>query len=54
LDASLTRASLHVSFEIGIPMLSELLDPLAAQALEDNARLMLRSVGAAAVRAGRP
>jgi ribosome-associated toxin RatA of RatAB toxin-antitoxin module len=40
----LTRASLHVEFEIGIPMLREMLDPVATRALEENSRLMLRSL----------
>ncbi len=40
----LTRASLHVEFEIGIPMLREMLDPVATRALEDNSRLMLKSL----------
>src|SRR5689334_19457441 len=44
----LTRASLKVDFEIGIPMLREMLDPVAARAIEDNARMMLRSLRPAA------
>ncbi|OKI02555.1 hypothetical protein A6A06_16195 [Streptomyces sp. CB02923] len=40
-----TTTELHVDFDIGIPMMSELLNPVAARALEDNARAMLEQLG---------
>jgi coenzyme Q-binding protein COQ10 len=39
-----TRAELYVDFEIGIPMLREMLDPVATKAIEDNSRRMLRAL----------
>ncbi|MEU4805086.1 SRPBCC family protein [Actinosynnema sp. NPDC023587] len=44
-DDGHTRAVLCVEFEIGIPMLKDMLDPVASRALEQNSRLMLRSIG---------
>ena len=38
------RVSLSVEFEIGIPLLARMLTPIAAEALEQNARLMLADV----------
>ncbi|MNY71707.1 hypothetical protein D3C86_2101090 [compost metagenome] len=43
---NLTRAVLSIRFEIGIPMLREMLDPIAERALIENSRLMLRSLNA--------
>jgi ribosome-associated toxin RatA of RatAB toxin-antitoxin module len=42
---AVTDAILLVRFEIGIPMLAEILDPVAEQAIRDNSRRMLRSLG---------
>ncbi len=36
--------TLHVEFEIGIPLLAEMLDPVATAALRDNARQMLSAL----------
>jgi ribosome-associated toxin RatA of RatAB toxin-antitoxin module len=40
----LTRVALAVSFEIGIPMLAEMLNPVAQRSLHDNCREMLLGV----------
>jgi coenzyme Q-binding protein COQ10 len=40
-----TEAKLVVEFEIGIPMLRDMLNPVATRALTDNARIMLLSLG---------
>ncbi|SBT41772.1 type II toxin-antitoxin system RatA family toxin [Micromonospora auratinigra] len=40
-----TVAELHVEFDIGIPMMSEMLNPVAARALEDNSRAILEQLG---------
>ena len=37
---------LHVEFEIGIPLLAEMLNPVAARALRDNSADMLSSLEA--------
>lgn len=37
-----TRAHFEVEFEIGIPMLAEMLNPMAQRALEENCATMLR------------
>jgi coenzyme Q-binding protein COQ10 len=42
------RAMLTVQFDIGIPMLSEMIDPVAERVIRDNSRAMLLSIGAAA------
>lgn len=39
-----TRAVLVVQFEVGIPMLRDMLEPVAARAVEENSRRMLRSL----------
>jgi ribosome-associated toxin RatA of RatAB toxin-antitoxin module len=39
-----TEATLEIEFEIGIPMLRDMLNPIAERALRDNARIMLRSL----------
>ncbi|MGW1836074.1 type II toxin-antitoxin system RatA family toxin [Streptomyces sp. BBFR2] len=36
--------SLHVEFDIGIPLLAEMLNPVAATALRENAEQMLRAL----------
>ena len=35
----------EVDFEIGIPMLKEMLDPVASEAISDNVRVILESLG---------
>lgn len=42
--ASAAWVSLRIDFEIGMPMLRDVLDPFAAGAIERNARQMLRSL----------
>ena len=37
------RARLVIEFEIGIPLLARMLTPVATEALEENARLMLEA-----------
>lgn len=44
-DEQGTTVELHVEFDIGIPMMSDLLNPVAARALEDNSRAMLAHLG---------
>jgi ribosome-associated toxin RatA of RatAB toxin-antitoxin module len=39
-----TEATLEIEFEIGIPMLRDMLNPIAERALSENARIMLRSL----------
>ena len=52
LSPETTEALLIVRFEIGIPMLREMLDPVAVRAIRENSRLMLRSLGPAHAGAG--
>ncbi|MBO4206720.1 type II toxin-antitoxin system RatA family toxin [Micromonospora echinofusca] len=47
-----TTAELHVEFDIGIPMMAEMLNPVAARALEDNSRAILEHLGDRARAAG--
>jgi ribosome-associated toxin RatA of RatAB toxin-antitoxin module len=42
LGPSETRAHFEVAFEIGIPMLAEMLNPVAQRSLEENCAQMLR------------
>lgn len=44
-DGQVTTVELHVEFDIGIPMMSDLLNPVAARALEDNSQAMLTHLG---------
>ncbi len=39
-----TTAELHVEFDIGIPLMSEMLNPVAARALEDNSKAILQQL----------
>jgi len=39
-----TRASLHVEFEIGIPLMAQMLNPVAKQSLESNATRMFKAL----------
>jgi ribosome-associated toxin RatA of RatAB toxin-antitoxin module len=45
ISPEITEAKLYVSFEIGIPMLREMLNPVAARAIAENSRAMLLSLG---------
>lgn len=47
-EAELTRVRLTISFEIGIPLLAGMLNPVAQRALYGNAREMLEGVEARA------
>ncbi|MGH8972970.1 MAG: type II toxin-antitoxin system RatA family toxin [Acidimicrobiia bacterium] len=47
LSPTATEAILVVRFEIGIPMLRTMLDPVAERAIRQNARAMLLSLGPA-------
>lgn len=49
LAPDLTRASFAVSFEIGIPLLADMLNPIAQRSLHDNCIDMLRGVERQAV-----
>ncbi len=49
LAPELSRASLHMTFEIGIPLLAEMLNPVAKRSLADNTRDMLLGIERAAV-----
>ena len=44
-----TEAVLLVRFEIGIPMLRDMLDPVAERAIRENSRKMLRSLAPSVV-----
>jgi ribosome-associated toxin RatA of RatAB toxin-antitoxin module len=44
LGANETRAHFEVEFEIGIPMLAEMLNPVAQRALEESGMEMLRGI----------
>lgn len=44
LSADSTEVLLSVRFEIGIPMLREMLNPVAERAIRDNSRKMLQSL----------
>lgn len=43
-----TVTTLFVDFDIGIPLLADMLNPVASSAIRDNALSMLRSLGQAA------
>lgn len=40
-----TKVELHVEFDIGIPLMAEMLNPVAARALEDNSKAILDHIG---------
>jgi len=50
LDADTTRASLTVRFEIGVPMLCDMLNPVAERAIRANSQKMLASLASEAAR----
>jgi ribosome-associated toxin RatA of RatAB toxin-antitoxin module len=43
-----THITLHVDFDIGIPLLADMLNPVAARALEENSRKILAHIDARA------
>jgi len=43
-ESGATRVVLDIDFEIGIPLLAQMLDPVAGRALRDNSEQMLRSL----------
>ncbi|MFJ8588349.1 type II toxin-antitoxin system RatA family toxin [Streptomyces sp. NPDC093595] len=43
-----TVVELHVDFDIGIPLMADMLNPVAARALEDNSRAILAGLSARA------
>lgn len=47
-DGAPLRAVLDAEFEIGIPLLARMLDPVAVASLEENVGVMLRSIESAA------
>jgi ribosome-associated toxin RatA of RatAB toxin-antitoxin module len=49
LTAKRSKVTLSVLFDIGIPMLSEMLNPVAERAIQDNSRRMLTAIAAIAV-----
>jgi ribosome-associated toxin RatA of RatAB toxin-antitoxin module len=49
LGADVSEVTLSVQFEIGVPMLSEMLDPFAERAIRENSRKMLESIASALV-----
>jgi coenzyme Q-binding protein COQ10 len=48
-----SHVTLSVRFDLGMPMLSEMLDPIAERAIRDNSRLMLHSLASHAAKAVR-
>jgi ribosome-associated toxin RatA of RatAB toxin-antitoxin module len=52
LSAERTRVTLHITFEIGIPLLADMLNPVAQRSLRDNSREMLVGIERDAVAAG--
>lgn len=44
----LTHITLHVDFDIGIPLLADMLNPVASRALEENSRKILAHIDARA------
>jgi len=50
LDAETSKASLTVRFEIGVPMLCEMLNPVAERAIRANSQMMLGSLASEAAR----
>jgi hypothetical protein len=45
---------LSVRFDIGIPMLSEMINPVAERAIKENSRLMLASLSSEAAQTAAP
>jgi ribosome-associated toxin RatA of RatAB toxin-antitoxin module len=43
-ESGATRVVLDIDFEIGIPLLAQMLDPVAGRALRDNSEQMLHSL----------
>lgn len=51
-DGAQTTVELHVEFDIGIPLMADMLNPVAARALEDNSQQILAQLGNRAKAAG--
>jgi ribosome-associated toxin RatA of RatAB toxin-antitoxin module len=51
LDTEHTNVTLHITFEIGIPLLADMLNPVAERSLRDNSREMLLGIERDAVAA---
>ncbi len=49
IDDAVTDIEMSVDFEIGIPLLAEMLNPVAARALHDNSLRMLQDIGRSVV-----
>ncbi len=49
LSETTSRATLFVKFDIGLPMLSDMLNPVAERAIHDNSRKMLQAIASHAV-----
>lgn len=49
-----TVVELNVDFDIGIPLMAEMLNPVAARALEENSRAILGQLGARAAARSAP
>jgi ribosome-associated toxin RatA of RatAB toxin-antitoxin module len=52
IDESRTNVTLNISFEIGIPLLADMLNPVAARSLRANSREMLLGVERDSLAAG--
>jgi ribosome-associated toxin RatA of RatAB toxin-antitoxin module len=50
--AGLTRVRITISFEIGIPLLADMLNPVAMRAMRDNCLEMLRGIESRSVAPG--
>ncbi|MDT0443778.1 type II toxin-antitoxin system RatA family toxin [Streptomyces johnsoniae] len=44
IDAATSTVRVTIDFEIGIPLLADMLDPVAGRALEENCRQMLEAI----------
>jgi len=53
-DGDKTAVELHVEFDIGIPLMADMLNPVAARALEDNSAAILAQLGSRAADLGTP
>lgn len=53
LEPGLTRAHLEITFEIGIPLLADMLNPVAVRSLRENSTDMLRGIEREALEASR-
>ncbi len=53
IEPELTRARLEITFEIGIPLLADMLNPVAMRSLRENSTEMLRGIEREALEAAR-